>query len=219
MTTPGATNASGVQALFAQPAGIVSSPAAAGPAIQSVTGSSSLPAQSAGIAELDSPLADHPASATGRAQRSDARGAVQAGRSDSTLGRNSLASTPSHFGPASSGDLEEDMAYHGSPALLPRGADLIAEALPFADGSLERSLNEFVRQLEAVDMTGLLAGGPPAVVVASVTLLTAAASALVVREVARRRSARGRGVRMMDHLGRELALSFPELPRSWSERR
>jgi hypothetical protein len=96
---------------------------------------------------------------------------------------------------------------------------LIAEALPFVGHSLEESLNDLVRQLEAVDMTGLVRGGPTPMVVASVTVLTAATSALVVREVLRRRSARGRGVRMMDHLGRELALSFPELPRSWSERR
>ena len=83
----------------------------------------------------------------------------------------------------------------------------------------KESLDEFVRQLEAVNVAGLVSRGPAPLVIVSVAVLSTAASALVVREAVRRRSGRGRGVRMVDHLGRELALSFPELPRSWSERR
>jgi hypothetical protein len=56
-------------------------------------------------------------------------------------------------------------------------------------------------------------------VVAALAMVTTAATAMVAREVVRRRSARGRGLRLLDPLGRELALSFPELPRSWSEKR
>jgi hypothetical protein len=104
-------------------------------------------------------------------------------------------------------------------APLPRGADLIAEALPFAGDSLERSLEDFVRQLKAVDVGGIVTQGPTPIVVASIALAGAAASAVVVREVVRRRTARRNGPRVFDSRGRELALSFPELPRSWSEKR
>ena len=103
-------------------------------------------------------------------------------------------------------------------APLPRGADLIAEALPLAGDSLERSLEEFVRQLRAVNVAGIVTEGPTPIVVAAVAIAGAAASAVVVREVVRRRGGRGKGLRMVDSLGRELALSFPELPRSWSQK-
>jgi hypothetical protein len=105
------------------------------------------------------------------------------------------------------------------PVPSPRGADLIAEALPFVGDSLERSLDAFVRQLREVDVAGLGAGGPMPIMIASVAVLGAATSVVVMREIVRRRSARGRGLRVVDSLGRDFALSFPELPRSWSERR
>jgi hypothetical protein len=216
---PGSPNAPGVQALFSQATALATSTTVAGSANQAVTGASNLPVQTASLTDPASSLADHPASALGPAQRSDARGAVQAGRLDSASGRSNLTTPLSHSGRRSKAELDAALAARDAASLSPRGADLIAEALPFAGDSLEQSLDEFVRQLKAVDMAGLVGGGPSPVVVASLTVLTAAASAVVVREVVRRRSVRGRGVRMIDHLGRELALSFPELPRSWSERR
>ncbi len=208
-------NGPGVQALSSQATSLVASTIVASPAMQSVAGATTVPIQTATTTDSDSPRADHPASAVGSATRSDARGAVQSGRLDNPLGRSILATTSSHSEPSPTADQDAAMTLRDAASLLPRGADLIAEALPFARGSLEDSLNEFVRQLEAADVSG----GPSPVVVASLTILTTAASVLVVREVVRRRSVRVRGVRVIDHLGRELALSFPELPRSWSERR
>jgi hypothetical protein len=217
--TPGSPNAPGVQALSSQVTGLATSITIAGSPIQAATSATSLPIQTVTITDSDSSRAEHPASAVGPASRTDARGAVQAGRLDNPLGRSILTTTFSHSGLISTADFDAALAHRDAASLLPRGADLIAEALPFARGSLERSLDEFVRQLEGVDVAGLVRGGPSPVVVASLAALSTAASALVVREIVRRRSVRGRGVRMMDHLGRELALSFPELPRSWSERR
>jgi hypothetical protein len=101
----------------------------------------------------------------------------------------------------------------------PRGADLIAEAISFLGDSLERSLDDFVRQLREVDVVGLGARGPAPIVVVSVALLSAAASAVATREIVRRRSARRHGPCVVDSSERELALSYPELPRSWSQRR
>jgi hypothetical protein len=56
-------------------------------------------------------------------------------------------------------------------------------------------------------------------VAASLVAAGAAAVAVAALEVARERSTRGRAPRLLDPLGRELALSFPELPTSWSEKR
>jgi hypothetical protein len=151
-------------------------------------------------------------------QPASLRGAVETGRPGLSLGRSVLATTLSHSVLLPTAG--QDGYGHDQDAadLLPRGADLIAEALPFAGESLEKGLDDFVRQLESVDVAGLVSRGPVPMVIVSVAMLSTAASALVVREAIRRRSGRGR-VRMVDHLGRELALSFPELPRSWSERR
>jgi hypothetical protein len=130
-----------------------------------------------------------------------------------------LATTSSHPDLASSSSGSDAGAPgRDGAAPLPRGADLIAEALPLAGDSLERSLEDFVRQLRAVDVAGIVTEGPTPIVVAAVAIAGAAASAVVVREVVRRRAGRGKGLRTVDSLGRELALSFPELPRSWSEK-
>lgn len=97
----------------------------------------------------------------------------------------------------------------------PQGADLIAEALPFAGDSLERSLEDFVRQLRDVDVTR----GPAPAMMASIAVATVAVSSVLAHEVVRRRSGRRGGLRLVDSRGRELALCFPDLPRSWSRRR
>jgi hypothetical protein len=150
---------------------------------------------------------------------SPTRGVVDPARGTHVLGRRVLATTLSHPERASSSS-EPVMAPLGAEeaAPLPRGADLIAEALPFAGDSLERSLEEFVQQLRSVDVAGIVTQGPTPIVAASLAIAGAAASAIVVREVVRRRAGRGEGLHLTDSLGRELALSFPELPRSWSEK-
>ena len=98
---------------------------------------------------------------------------------------------------------------------LPRGADLIAEALPFAGDSLERSLEDFVRQLRTVDVAGIVTQGPTPIVVAS-PLAVAGAAASKPWSSERSSGAgpgRGKGLRVVDSLGRELALqASPSCP-------
>ena len=179
------------------------------------------PAQShALVGDSDSPAADRaPSVSLAQLPRADLRSTVDPGRAAQSAGRLVLATT--HLEPALPPEGERTPREGPGPDEVtpsPRGADLIAEALPFAGDSLERSLEAFVRQLRAVDVAGIVTQGPTPLVVASLTVAGVAASAVVVREVVRRRAGRGNRPRMVDSLGRELALSFPELPRSWSER-
>ncbi len=102
---------------------------------------------------------------------------------------------------------------------MPRGADLVAEALPFARESLENALEDFVTQLGAIDLGLLDSQGPAPIVLFSVAVLTSAASAELARRYVQRRSALNRGVLAIDPSGRQHTLGFPELPGSWSERR
>ena len=108
----------------------------------------------------------------------------------------------------------------GSDELLreAHGADLIADALPIAGESLEHSLDEFVRQLETVDVAGIVTRGPTPASYATFAVTGLAALAIATREVTRRRFRSARQFRVLDPVGRELALSFPELPRGWSSR-
>lgn len=164
-------------------------------------------------------LAPAPSIAASAPSHSDGRASLDLSRQGGTSGRFTFATTQTHTvmlpvveAVARSGASEE-------APLSPLGADLIAEAFPFAGDSLVPSLDAFVRQLEEVDVTGLVAREPAPVLVTSLTLLGTAASALAAREMLQRRGGRGGRLRIVDSVGRELALSFPELPRSWSQRR
>ncbi len=215
------TNGPGVQALAAPGSGAGGASTVGGPGFGIAPSASALPAQPSTTIALDGAMSDHAiAWAAGGAQRLDGRAGVDQSPVARTLGRSVAATTqlPSLL-VLSSGNLDPAAADQYDPPPSPRGADLIAEALPFAGDSLERSLDEFVRQLKTVDVAALVTDGPAPLVVASLAVASAAASAVVVREIVRRRSAHGRGFRMVDPQGRELALSFPELPRSWSEKR
>jgi hypothetical protein len=154
--------------------------------------------------------------AVGSLARGDGRGTVDPGRPASSPGQSVPATALSHSVLRPAGTRDSSSADGGRAELLPRGADLIAEALPFVGDSLEQSLDAFVRQLKEVDVA---AGGPAPIVVATLAALGTATVAVAVQGIVRRRSSRGGGIRMVDSLGRELALSFPELPRSWSEKR
>ena len=101
----------------------------------------------------------------------------------------------------------------------PRGADLIAEALPFARESLEDALEDFVRQLRGVDLALFDAKGPGPIVFLSAGVLASAVSAEVVRRYMQRRGAMNRGILALDASGRQHTMGFPELPGSWSARR
>src|SRR5262249_27565128 len=89
------------------------------------------------------------------------RGVVDPARGTQVLGRGVLPTTRSHPERESSSSEPENPTLGADEAApLLRGADLIAEALPFAGDSLERSLQEFVQQLRSVDMAGIVTEGP-----------------------------------------------------------
>ena len=68
-STTASPNGPGVQALSSQATSLVASTVVAGPAMQSVTGATTLPIQTAAMTDSDSPRADHPASAVGSGTR------------------------------------------------------------------------------------------------------------------------------------------------------
>lgn len=154
---------------------------------------------------------DNPSRGGPRAAAHSTRGGRLAGRSH--LAEASLSDVDAS---TDVGDLAPAHARAGEIDDATRGADLIADALPIAGESLERSLEDFVRQLETVDVGAIVTHSPTPAAFASITVAGVAASSVVARELARRRSRRGLDLRVLDPLGRELALSFPELPRSWS---
>ncbi|MHB1556880.1 MAG: hypothetical protein ACYC61_05290 [Isosphaeraceae bacterium] len=197
------------------------SAAAAG--LSASTGVPGPPAQPATPTAADPGHATHlaaaPPSAIAALSRPDGRVSLDLSRQGGAPGRSMLATTQTHSVML---PVVEAVATPGGPEeapVSPLGADLIAEAFPFAGDSLERSLDAFVRQLEEVEVVGLGVRGPAPILVSSLSVLGTAASALVVFEMLQRRGGRGKRIRVVDSLGRELALSFPELPRSWSQRR
>ncbi len=196
---------------------------AAGAGGSASTGMPGPPAQPATPAAPDPGHAAHlvgaPAIPVASPSHPDGRASLDLSRQGGSPGRSTIATTLTHSVMLPAVEIVEEPGGSGEPPLSPIGADLIAEAFPFAGDSLVPSLDAFVRQLEEVDVTGLVARGPARIFVTSLTVLGAAASALVAREMLQRRGAPGRRIRVVDSLGRELALSFPELPRSWSQRR
>ena len=186
-----------------------------------VPGSTALPGQPSPVMTAEGSGGEH-AIAVGivPAQRVCGRGGVASVRPARSSGRLNLSDAPPHLVLSSSSIAPPPVDTIREETMpSPRGADLIAEALPFVGDSLERSLDDFVRQLEQFDVDGLGADGPMPIIVATVAVLSAATSAIVLRDIVRRRSARQGGLRVVDPLGREFAWSFPELPRSWSEER
>ena len=101
----------------------------------------------------------------------------------------------------------------------PRGADLIAKAIPFARESLEQALEQFVDQLDDLDLGLLGTRGPAPIVMFSVAAITTAASAELARRYVQRKSTLSRAILALENSGRRLTLGFPELPGCWSERR
>jgi hypothetical protein len=102
--------------------------------------------------------------------------------------------------------------------LSPQGADLIAQALPFDRASLEAALDQFVHQLDELDIRRLAARGPAPIAVFVLTALSSAASMELARRFWRRRLLVAKGIGVGDRVVREIPLGFPELPGSWSEK-
>lgn len=181
------------------------------------------PAQPAGSAAADlghtAHLSGSPAlSAAGRSH-SDGRASLEPSHQGGAPGHTELTTIQAHTGMLPAAGTVPTAATPDEAPPSPLGADLIVEAFPFSGHTLERSLDAFVRQLEEVDVAGLVARSPAPIFVTSLSVLGTGAAAIVASEMLQRRSRRGRRLRVVDSTGRELALSFPELPRSWSQRR
>jgi hypothetical protein len=216
-----AAGGSGVVALAALDSASAAAPAAGGPAAQIVPAVAAVAGPSASTIVPDGSGGSRIIAAmSGAVARVDANVVADPARVPRSSGRHVLASTLHHNLPASLPARPEPAAGReaDSPP-SPKGADLVAETLPLVGDSLDRNLDEFVRLLAAGEVAALASDGRTPIVVGALAMLSAAASAVMVREVVRRRSMRGSGPRLLDPLGRELALSFPELPRSWSETR
>ncbi|MGC8638748.1 MAG: hypothetical protein ACP5XB_02585 [Isosphaeraceae bacterium] len=106
----------------------------------------------------------------------------------------------------------------GEELPLPQSAGLITSAAPFDRAALERAVDQFFDQLEALGTGQLAEQGTARVLPLSLALL----GAVTVVEMARRRlRSRGTGWKSaarQDALGSEELLGFPELPGSWSTR-
>jgi hypothetical protein len=98
-----------------------------------------------------------------------------------------------------------------------RGADLIAEALPFDRISLENALDQFLRRLDALDVGEFATHGPAAITLFTLAWLGSALSVETTRRFLQRRMLIAQGIRQGDPRWREVPIRFPELPGSWSE--
>ncbi len=103
--------------------------------------------------------------------------------------------------------------------LSSRSADVIAEAIPLARGSLEDALEDFVNQLGGIELGLFESHVPSTILWFTAGAVTSLATAEFVRRHLQRRSSSKRGLLALDTSGRQHTLGFPELPGSWSERR
>lgn len=178
------------------------------------------PLQTNTLLDTDGVGADHPASSSGSQGIGVGVGPVASRWIPRPSGTSSNASVGFHWGvsPAYAANTQA-FDERNLEVPQPRGADLIAEALPFAHESLENALEDFVNQLGELDLGLRSAQGPAPIVVFSAAVLTSAASAELARRYMQRRQVRNRGVVAINPHGRQHTLGFPELPGSWSERR
>jgi hypothetical protein len=100
----------------------------------------------------------------------------------------------------------------------PSGADLIADLLPFDRGSLVRAVDEFLRQLDDLNLGPIGMHGPMPFILLSVTLASTATAMEVVRRLVQRAAVGSQTVPVRDPRERADYLAYPELPGSWSER-
>ena len=158
--TPG-MNVAGALAMAPLTANFGTTAAAAVSGAQAVPTAVPVAAQLGFVTDSEGPGGDRAAPGFASGHRVDTRGMVEPGRLAPSAGRSVLATTLSHslLVPTSVGtDAVSPRTDEAAPE--PRGADLIAESLPFAGDSLERSLDDFIRQLEEVDVAAPWAAGP-----------------------------------------------------------
>jgi hypothetical protein len=221
VSSNGVVNSVGQQGLAAM---VGTGPTSSGPVkgmdgVVSLAGISA-PVQPNTLLDADTDGADRPASAGGYQERGISVGSIELGRIPRLSGLSSNASGRFHGWMLSTKDANHWVAYEpNQEGPAPRGADLIAEALPFARESLEDALAGFVNQLGEMDLGLVDARGPAPIVLFSIAVLTSAVSVELARRYVQRRNAMNRGIVAIDTSGRQHTLGFPELPGSWSERR
>jgi hypothetical protein len=189
------------------------------PAAQRPTAGGNLPAQTGSLLDADPSLARSALSASGATQRLVLAGIPDPVQAPLVSADREAPTSDPPARPAAkvaagltAGDPDEEVP-------SPRGADLIAQVLPFEFASLERALEQFVRHLDDLDVRTLVTRGPTPLVLFTLTLLGSAAAVELARRSWRRRRSGRWGLRIADPLGRDISLGFPELPGSWTERR
>ncbi len=199
--------------------GNTTGPASGGPSAPLATGSGSLPAQPGSVLDAGG-TAERSWSASAARDWSVGIGTVPPGVTLAVPIHNTAAptSTTRHWSlrPAAVGDSPVAKGYEQGLAL--QGADLITAAVPFDQASLEAALDQFVRQLDDLDIRRLAAGGPAPIAVGVLTAAGTAASLELARRFWRRRRLVAQGIAAGYPVLREIPLGFPELPGSWSER-
>ena len=203
----------GVAAIVGNTTGSVSG----GPSAPLAAASGGLPAQLGPIWDAGGTAERHWSVGAAR-ERTVAMGALPSGGALAVPIHNTAAPTTRHWSLRPATAAEVPAAEGGEDRLSPRGADLIAEALPFDRASLEAALDQFVRQLDELDIRRLTARGPAPIAVFVLTALGSAASMEFARRFWRRRLLIAKGIPVGDPVVREIPLGFPELPGSWSER-
>jgi hypothetical protein len=197
--------------------GNAASPGRSGPVGPFATAGGGLPAQPG--SGLDAGISAErlwPADGTG--ERTAGIGTVSSGGDWAVPVRIGVAPAARHWTLRPAAVAAVPAAGEGTKDLVPQGADLITAALPFDRASLEAALDQFVRQLDELDIRRLVARGQASLVVFVMTALGSAAAMEFARRFWRRRLLVAQGIRVGNPVVREIPLGFPELPGSWSEK-
>ena len=112
--------------------------------------------------------------------------------------------------------VDPNLSGNQTKLLLPQAAGLIANAVPFNQAALEKAVDQFFDQLEALGMGQIAEQGPTRVIPLSLALLSTVAAVEVARRRLKSRTGERKITERQSPLGSEELLGFPELPGSWS---
>src|SRR5271157_4159837 len=112
--------------------------------------------------------------------------------------------------------VDPNLSGNQTKLLLPQAAGLIANAVPFDQAALEKAVDQFFDQLEALGMGQIAEQGPTRVIPLSLALLSTVAAVEVARRRLKSRTGERKITERQSPLGSEELLGFPELPGSWS---
>jgi len=138
-------------------------------------------------------------------------------------GRATAAKPPhvaSEAAPGESGDPGRAVLADGEPEELlpPHAAGLIASVLPYDQRSLEKAVDQFLDQLQELNVGSLIEPDPVRAIVVSTAVIGAAVAVETARRRLSPRRRRNQPTRVWDANESEELLGFPELPGSWSAR-